>query len=77
MTKKKNRNKNKRALDTNNNRPQKKTKIAPAANVVNPSSRTSSTTLSQLTTTRFADQPIADPIKRALQTVLGSTHTHT
>ena len=36
----------------------------------NPNSRTSSTTMSQMTDARFADQPLCSPTKRALAEVL-------
>jgi hypothetical protein len=45
--------------------------VAAAATVTNPISRTSSTTLSSLSQSRFADLPLSEPSQRAIREVLG------
>ena len=49
----------------------KKPKASSSAAVHNPHARTSSTTLSQITSKRFADQPLCTEAKSALKSVLG------
>lgn len=44
---------------------------SPVVNKVNPNSRTSSTTMSQMTKSRFMDLPLSTPTQRAISEVLG------